>query len=153
MHMRTLLTAIVLACTSIATPSAAQTGPDYVFNVPVRIENAPPLSGHPARVDCDLTMMSEGRIARAGSGSANFDIGPSGFRGNVRVEVALQPGVARADVRQYNCTLWFYSVTNAAGVRTSWGAPNTLAALPGYRIITGQEVRSQVSHVTGVVAH
>ncbi len=150
-----LLKALILATTLLgasAGTALAQTGPDYVFNVPVRIENAPPLAGHPAAVECSLSMLQDGRIARAGSARSNFDIGAGGFRGSVRVEVTLLPGVRRADVRDYTCTLWFYSVTNAAGARTSWGSPNTLAALPGYRLITGQEVRSHVESVGGTIA-
>lgn len=146
-----IVAAFVAGISALASPAAAQTGPDYVFNVPVRIENATPLAGHPAYVRCSITALSADRhYIRAGEGRQNFDIGPTGFRGTVRVEVTLSPGMRRADSQRWDCTLEFYSVTSATGARTSWGTPNSAEAIRGYPALTGQAVRSSVLVATGL---
>jgi hypothetical protein len=142
--MKTLALAF-LATLAFAAPASAQTGPDYVFNVPVRIENTPPLAGRGFAVDCAVFATgADGRYIAArsaGGPEAVQTIGPTGFNGTVRVEVRLLPGMRRADVRRWDCGLRFFSVTNAAGAVVSWGTPNSTEALRSYPALTGQQIR------------
>lgn len=124
------------------TNAYAQSGPDYVFTVPVRIENASPLSGHQGTVVCSVQNMSGGRVIRGGHGSTVFDIGPSGYHAPVRVEVRLMDGVSRASGVRWACELQLSQVTNRAGETVAWGSPNVGTALPLYPVVTGQTVSS-----------
>ena len=137
-----------------AAPGFAQSaGVDYVFSVPVRIESAPPLAGHPAGVECTVSSLSSGRYITAGEGRATFDVGSGGYRGTVRVEVTLLPGVSRADSVRWDCALEFFSVTDASGHSVSWGTPNSVEAVRGYPAITGQTITSTVLSTAGDIPH
>ena len=144
-HVKTLALALIAAF-ALATPGSAQEAPDYIFNVPVRIENAPPLAGRSFMVECAVFATgADGRYiaARSAGGPASTQtIGPTGYNGTVRVEVRLLPGMRRADVRRWDCGLRFFNVTNAAGAVVSWGTPNSTEALRSYPALTGQQIRS-----------
>lgn len=129
-----------LALAMLAGPAMAQTGPDYIFNVPVRIANAPPLSGQTANVTC-LVFIADpatGRTLRNHSAQQNITIGPSGYSGTVRIEMTLPAGVRRADVRNWSCQL---------ALRNARAPDGTIVSIPGsdasnYPSVTGQSVAS-----------
>jgi len=153
MRLNILAMLASVAALFVTTAHAQSAQPDYVFTVPVRIENAPPFAGHQGRVSCTVQSMSVGRSLSAGEGSTSFNIGPSGYRGSVRVEVRLMEGVSRNDTWHWDCALWFSNVSNRAGVSVPWGTPNTLAALPMYPVITGQAVASSSLQVQADIRH
>lgn len=134
------------AFTAIASaPCFAQTGPDYVFNVPVNFDNVPPLSGNSFGVNCQvLARGADGRSSGYGNTAVGgrhptYEIGPTGYHGTIRVEITLPPGVRRADVTFYSCSALFYTVTNAAGARVP------MTNVSQYTALTGQAVaRSQL---------
>ena len=128
-----------------ASPSVAQTGPDFVFNVPVNFQNVPSLNGHVFGVDCSV-LVGGGAAGPASRYSSTdgatahptYAIGPTGYRGTVRVEVRLPAGVRRADVNFWSCSARFYEVTNAAGARVPMTNASQYTALTGQAIARSQ---------------
>ncbi len=142
--MRSIIAALAFgfACAG-ATPCMAQATPDFVFNVPVRIENAPPLSGRTARVQCNLRAYSPAGVWIASpAGSQNIEVGPSGYRGAVRVEVTLPATVPRSAVRDWSCDLIIAVVTGPSGEAVSISAGSRETQLARYTSTTGQVVAS-----------
>jgi hypothetical protein len=126
------------------TASAQDTRPpDFVFNVPVRISNAPALVGGDFFVTCSVE-------ARAPSGSGTITsssrdgsldvplhrIGPSGFTGTIRVEVRLLPTVRRSDVIRWRCGVTMPAVRSVlSGRNEEWAGDSGR-----YTAHTGQAV-------------
>jgi hypothetical protein len=150
--MRSYITALVFvfACFA-ATPSLAQATPDFVFNVPVRIENAPPLSGRAVRVQCNLRAYSPAGVWIAGpSGGQYVDVGPTGgYRGTVRVEVTLPPTVPRSAVRDWFCELVVAVVTGPSGEAVSISGGTRETVLARYTSTTGQAIASHSMSASG----
>ena len=139
MHLLILASAFLAA----SSPSFAQSGPDYVFNVPVRIANAPPLAGNPLQVMC--TVVGYDASGRAlGTETAIQTVTPdaAGYRGSVRLEVTLPPGWTRSNVRRWSCNLLLQTANNPSGARVPIPGTNSEAKVVQYPGVTGQTVAS-----------
>jgi hypothetical protein len=139
--MRRLLIAIFAAGCTLWTPNAAaQTREDFVFNVPVRIENASPLDGVPVQVRCSVRAYAGGVFTSAPMAAQSVTVGPTGYTGTVRLAVTLPDGVRRADVRDWNCSLMINRARNSRGEILAVPGPNVEARVTGYTTVTGQTV-------------
>jgi hypothetical protein len=141
--IKTILAALTFTAFASA-PCFAQTGPDFIFNVPVNFDNVPSLNGHSFSVHCQVLVRgADGRSSGYGNTAVGgrhptYDIGPTGYHGAVRVEVTLPAGVRRADANFYSCSASFYTVTNAAGARVSMPNANQYTALTGQAVARSQ---------------
>jgi hypothetical protein len=143
--MRTIPSIIALAglaLAAFAAPAMAQTGPDYVFNVPVRIENTPPLAGQFAVVNCSVIAYNlvERRPTGTYYAQQQVTIGDSGYRDTVRIELTLPAGVRRSDVMNWSCSLILHRARTPAGAVVDMPAGADRAA--AYTSVTGQTVAS-----------
>jgi hypothetical protein len=146
--IRTLL--VAAAISTAASPSYAQSGPDYIFNVPVRIENAQPLAGNPLQVMCTVSAY-DASWRHLGSQTATQTITPSetGYRSSVRLELTLPPGLARSNVRRWSCGLLLQTANTPSGVRVAIPGVNSEARLAQYPTVTGQSVASSALSTNG----
>lgn len=141
--MRHIMFALTLAALS-ASAAHAQTPPaDYVFNVPVRIENAAPLNGASVAVECSVQAYNASGSAIAVPRSRQvITVGPSGYHDTLHFEIALPEGVRRQDVVRWNCYMDISQARNRSGAMTPLSGPNAGAHIDQYPIVTGQAVRS-----------
>jgi hypothetical protein len=138
---------------SVASPSLAQGAPDFVFNVPVRIENTPPLAGQRASITCQVRAISaSGAWLGSRSGISYIDIGASGYSGTVRVEVILPPEVPRASVREWSCGLRPLNATSTSGAAAPIGGASADQIPERYTAITGQAIASHRLNVSGTIS-
>jgi hypothetical protein len=141
--VKSVLCALALSALA-ASPSAAQTGPDYVFNVPVNFDNVPSLNGHSFTVACMVRVVgSDGRTSayRSTDGLPSHPthaIGPTGFHETIRVEVRLPAGVRRADATGWSCDASFSTVTNTTGARVLMTNASQYTALTGQAVTRSQ---------------
>ena len=144
--IRTLLAGLFVSALCVM-PAAAQTGPDFVFNVPVNIDNVPPLNGRPFELVCGVqAQTASGSILSYLSTDGlpahpTYAIGPGGFHDTIRVELTLPAGVRRADVLRWSCDANFFTVTTPAGTTASMPNPTL------YTPLTGQAVARSQLHV------
>lgn len=144
MRFITTILATLAFTAMAAAPSSAQTGPDFIFNVPVNFDNVPALNGHSFGVNCQVLVSTpDGRTSGYGNTAVGgrhptYDIGPTGYHGTVRVEITLPAGVRRADANFYSCSAAFYSVTNAAGARVPMSNAGQYTALTGQAVARSQ---------------
>lgn len=136
-----IVAAAGLALTMFTAPAMAQTGPDYVFNVPVRVENTPSLNGLTGAVQCSVAGFdAAGRQTGYYYVSQLFNIGPAGFNETLRLELTLPAGVRRADLTTWLCQMNFQTVRNGSGVVVPM--PLGPDANIAYTSVTGQTVAS-----------
>jgi hypothetical protein len=152
MPIRPLLACMTFAfALTLASPGAAQTGePDFVFNVPVRIENAPPINGEWSIVEC--TVLDEaGRNLQ--SDNARVRVTDGAFRGTVRVEMRMREPVLRpaSAARRYQCALIVASVARADGSRVSLGTLTSENVAGRYTTASGQSLVSHRLIVSGAL--
>ncbi len=150
--MRKMIGIVALSAMALAmltAPATAQTGPDYIFNVPVRIENTPPLNGQRANVLCLVIAydFAAGRPTGTYQAQQWITIGPSGFNDTVRVEITLPPGVRRADTMSWSCSLNLQNVRDASGA--SVPIPPGVDRGAAYTSVTGQRVASSRTVING----
>lgn len=134
-----------------AAPASAQTGePDFVFNVPVRIENASPLNGAWSMVECAV-FDAAGRNLQADNTPVTVTDGA--FRGNVRVEMRMRaPEVRPASAaRRYSCALIIASAARPDGTRASLGPLTSDNVAGRYTAASGQSLVSHTLIVSGAV--
>ncbi len=124
---------------------AQDSGPDYVFNVPVRVENARHVAA--AAVQCSVRAYdAAGRWLASPSGYEG--IGPrlvgGAFRGTIRMELRLPAGVTRSNVRDWSCDLLISAARDPSGAVVNVPGSNVEQRVIGYTTVTGQRVTSSV---------
>lgn len=148
--MRWFVFSLILAASAFAAPSAvAQTREDYVFNVPVRIENTPPLNGQDVRILCAVDATVGGAFVRVPSVMQLVRVGPTGYRGTVRLAITLPEGVRRSDVSGWYCQMQLLHALSPSGVRTEISGANVELKVASYTAVSGQAVASRNVHRSG----
>lgn len=129
---------------------AQDTGPDYVFNVPVRIENARHLTA--VIVQCSVRASdATGRWLASPSGVEIIDsrLVDGAFRSTARVEVRLPAGVTRSNVREWHCDLLLNGARNPSGTVVDVPGATVEERVAGYTTVTGQRVTSSRVYAAG----
>ncbi|WP_135212070.1 hypothetical protein [Vitreimonas flagellata] len=149
-----LLKALILATAFLSASAGAalaQTGPDFVLNVPVRIENAPPLANREAEVRCQIQAYQPGTrtVTALPRAQQRIRIGPTGFRETLRFEFSFPPGVPRSHARYWNCELALLEAATPSGEVVSVVAGNVATTVTNYTSVTGQSVASSNVSVNG----
>src|SRR5512147_2884407 len=143
--MRGLILLATIATALLTTPAAAQSSDaDYVFNVPVRIENAPALNGATVIVECSVQAYNAAGMAIAAPRARqNITVGATGYHDTLHFNISLPEGVRRSDVVRWNCYMDLLNARNRRGELTPLTGPNSGAHIAQYPIVTGQTVRYQ----------
>ena len=142
-----LSTLIFVALASLHTPAPAFA--NYVFTVPVRIENMTHITT--ATASCTLTSIQPTTpVTSLGSASTSIPISGGSFTGNVIVTLVVSADrIAAYPPTNWSCGLT-YHWRNPDGT-TNTGSFLTGAREPAYTRSTGQEITTATVEVTGTL--
>ncbi len=126
---------ILAAAFAMAFPTSAFAD-DYIFNVPVRIENAPGI--YEAHISCGVTLRSATGVETYVPGRATLTIPPTGYRGTVQIRATVPVGARREDQINWSCAMTLLHRDAAGTVSAMRGDPGAW-----YEDVSGRRV---VSH-------